>query len=266
MSRVPTSVLASVAALGLATGPAGAVRAVKTDLDGLIEQSALIVEGQVQSVDLGAGSKTPRTRVVMQVERVLAGDTSLKTLDFELPMGLMPDGTVLDIVEAPRFSPGETYLVFYKRGAWNITPVAGWHQGQLRRVEHKGAEYYVGPSGHCVTRVSSAGFGLGNRIAGPVGPAGMGESTGPDLTPGYGKLGACLPAEVVRGALGKHLDHHPIDANAQWTSEPAQDILEMALAPHARQLAEPDQPGLLPTLPTGLCGPDSAHDCEPVQP
>lgn len=266
MNRISTSVLASVAVLGLTTGPADAVRAVRTDLDGLIEQSAAIVEGRVQSVDIGAGTKTPRTRVVMQVERVLAGDRTLKRIEFELPMGLMPDGTVLDIVEVPRFSAGEHYLLFYKRGAWNITPIAGWHQGQYRLVERGGVEFFVGVSGHCVSRLSPAGFALGRRIAGPIGPAGLGESSEPALAPGYGKADACLPAEVIRGALTKHLEAHPIDANARWTSQPAQDILEMALAPHARQMADKAAPQLSPAAAGAVCAPDSATACEPVRP
>ncbi|MCA9537620.1 MAG: hypothetical protein KC620_01955 [Myxococcales bacterium] len=212
--------------------PAFALRYVKTNLPGLIDRAAFVFEGEVAAVDIGAGDKEPRTRVTVRVERVLAGDAPPSMLEFMLPMGLMADGTLLDIAEAPRFAAGERYLVFYKRGDWNISPVVNWDQGYYRLVQVGAQTYFTSSGGHCVTGVSTDGFSLGGQITQPVQPPGFGEVHDEGLHTAF-STASCLPADAVRAALARQLDAHPVANGAPFQQAPASNILFRRLRPEA---------------------------------
>lgn len=224
----------ALAALASAAGTsAEAARVARTDFDGLVRGAAMIVEGRVESVDPDAGTLEPRTRVTLRVDRLFDGHHPGSLLTFDLPMGLMPDGTVLDIAEAPRFAPGETYLVFYKRGDWNITPVVGWDQGYFRAVDAGGRTVYASAGGHCVTGLGTMGFTLGRRVAAPASMPGFGAPVPVAAAPSGAPDDACLDVEAVRATLARRLIDTPVEPTDAWRTAPAAGILRRALKPHA---------------------------------
>lgn len=242
MDRAPALSSICMALVAMSASSAVASRTLPTDLDGLVATSAMIVEGEVETVDIAAGQIEPRTRITLRIDRLFAGVSPGSRLEFDLPMGLMPDGTLLDIAEAPRFAAGERYLVFYKRGRWNITPVAGWSQGYYRAVSFNEQTVFVSANGHCVAGVEAHGFTLGPRVARPMGPPEFGETgvgqTGVDPRPSRPTTGiatdaaaACLPAEDVRARLAGYLGPHAIEGAPEWHRGPAGNILRTALAP-----------------------------------
>lgn len=255
MTRVPAMLLASLA-VGAVASSAQAARVLPTDLDGLVERSAMVFEGRVQSVDIAAGDAEPRTRVTVQLDTVFAGDAPGSTLTFELPMGVMADGTILDIAEAPRFMPGTSYLVFFKRGSWRITPVAGWDQGYFRLVDSTRGPVFASASGHCVTGVGAAGFALGPRVARPAMMPGFGEPVKVSVGPAVQPSATCLPADVVRDDLNKALTTRVVPPDMTWNARPTGSILRHDLVPDTSRLGE----GLQPTG-AALCGPSNPAAC-----
>lgn len=258
MDRATALSWVSMAAMALIATPAGASRTLPTDLDGLVATSAMIVEGQVEAVDIAAGRTEPRTRVTLRVDRLFAGVSPGSRIEFDLPMGLMPDGTVLDIVEAPRFAAGERYLVFYKRGQWNITPVAGFGRGLYRMVQLGSETVFASVNGHCVAGVAAEGFALGPRVARPVGPPEFGEAAGiaPVATAGHA---TCLPADEVRARLAGYLGAHAIEGAPEWHRGPARSILRTRLMPEMKHV-EPAA-GVVP-----VCSGDGPGCAPGVQP
>lgn len=257
----PAAVMAALAVMVALLTPAEASRYLPTDLDGMVDASAMIVEGEVTAVDIAAGHVEPRTRVTLRVERLFAGVSPGSLLEFALPMGLLPDGTVLDIAEAPRFAPGERYLLFYKRGAWNITPVAGWSRGLYRAVEVDGRAMFASANGHCVAGVGPAGFALGARVARPVGPPGFGVSHGVEAVSGAGT--ACLSADEVRARLAGYLGADAIDGAPVWSATPARNILSTVLMPDMQRAAATQRP-MAPV--EALCSGDEPACAGGVQP
>jgi len=218
-------------------GAAQAARVVRTDFAGLVDGAAMIVEGEVLSVDIDAGHIEPRTRITLSVDRHFDGHHPGSVLTFDLPMGLMPDGTVLDIAEAPRFAPGETYLIFYKRGDWNITPVVGWSQGYFRATEVDGRPVFVDAGGHCVTGLRSTGFELGRRVAPPATMPGFGEPVVLGASTHAPPSAPCQAADTVRARLASRLSAAPVPATHAWRATPARNILRHDLRPHIRPTA-----------------------------
>lgn len=262
----PAAVMAALAVMVSLLTPAEASRFLPTDLDGMVDASAMIIEGEVTAVDIAAGHSVagygePRTRVTLRVERLFAGASPGSLLEFALPMGLLPDGTVLDIAEAPRFAPGERYLVFYKRGDWNITPVAGWSRGLYRAVEVDGRAMFASANGHCVAGVGPAGFALGARVTRPVGPPGFGESGGIEAVSGAAT--ACLSADEVRSRLAGYLGAEAIMGSPAWSTAPARNILSTVLMPDMQRAAAAKRP-MAPV--EALCSGDDPACVSGVQP
>ncbi len=234
MRRAPAIMLALLAASTCMVGSALGARVLRTDFEGLVDKSAMIVEGEVLSVDISAGQIEPRTRVTLRIDRHFDGHHPGSHLTFDLPMGQMSDGTVLDIAEAPRFAPGARYLIFYKRGDWNITPVVGWSQGYFRAERVDGVELLVDAGGHCVTGLGRLGFELGPRVADPASMPGFGEPVVIGEAPhGHGPHGeaACQPADALRALLQSRLAHAPVPPTVAWRATPARSILRRALKP-----------------------------------
>lgn len=236
MRRAPAITLALLAASTCIVGSALAARVLRTDFDGLVRGAAMIVEGEVLAVDISAGQLEPRTRITLRIDRHFDGHHPGSHLTFDLPMGLMPDGSVLDIAEAPRFAPGETYLLFYKRGDWNITPVVGWSQGYFRAVEVDGRAYYADAGGHCITGLGTMGFEVGRRVAPPASMPGFGEPVVLGESHHAPPSASCLPADTVRDRLRDRLTHAPVPPTHAWRTAPARSILEHALLPDATRL------------------------------
>lgn len=269
MDRAPAISSICMAFVAMSASSAVASRTLPTDLDGLVATSAMIVEGEVETVDIAAGQSEPRTRITLRIDRLFAGASPGSRIEFDLPMGMMADGTLLDIAEAPRFAAGERYLVFYKRGQWNITPVAGWSQGYYRAVRLPGSDgqadgqnVFVSANGHCVVAVEANGFTLGPRVARPMGPPEFGQ-TGFGPRPSHPTTGiatdaaaACLPADDVRARLAGYLGPRAIEGAPEWHRGPAGSILRTPLAPdlgrlnkapalHARPVCSGDAPGCI---------------------
>jgi hypothetical protein len=102
------------------------------------------------------------------VEETLMGDPTARQLTFELPEGMLPDGTFLRIAGSPVPAIGETYLMFVKNGEWRISPFTAFEQGLLRRVQISGKRYFVAKSGKPITAVSNDGFLFGEPIVAPI--------------------------------------------------------------------------------------------------
>jgi len=202
---------------------AHALRTVKYDLNGLLDRTAFIFTGEVTGVDFAAGEETPRTRVTFRVHDVVAGYTIPAILDVELPMGLMADGTVLDIAEAPRFVKGHSYLVLYKRGTWNVTPVVGFDQGHYRRIVGPYGAVYVSAGGHCVTGLANQGFVLGPRVAPRLGYPAFGDTAIESFDATAGKI--CMPASTLLTKLVERVAEFGALDSEIYDTAPASDIL-----------------------------------------
>lgn len=236
MARVAAIFLTALVALTGLPNDASAVKVLRTDFAGLVDGAAMIVEGRVLSVDMHAGRLEPRTRVTLRIERHFDGEHPGSHLTFDLPMGVMPDGSVLDIAEAPRFAPGASYLVFYKRGDWRITPVVGWDQGYFRAVAVDGEDYFVDAGGHCVTGLDGMGFAIGAKVAPAASMPGFGDpvAAGPDDR--IPSTAPCMAASTVRSHLQSRLAAAPTPPAGDWRPAPASEILRTPLMLDASRL------------------------------
>jgi hypothetical protein len=160
----------------------------------------------------------PCTGVAFEKVEVWAGQldaASAERLAFALPEGELKDGTWLRVAGAPRFAPGERYLVFVRAGEWSITPVTNWFHSVFRElpVGREGRQrLYVDPAGLVVTDLTEKGFVLGERIA----PADD-EFAGEDA-PGAGRSGVRLSeAPPVSEKVRKLLE------------DPAADVAQLGL-------------------------------------
>ena len=212
-----------------------ALRTVKQDLPGLLERTAFIFTGAVEAVDFAAGEATPRTRVTFRVIDLVAGHSVPAVLEVELPMGLMADGTVLDIAEAPRFVEGETYLVLYKRGTWNVTPVV---ECAFRPGAH-GGPIYVSAGGQCVTAVTEKGFILGPRVASRRGYTAWGDGQSEPHNPAHAK--GCMPASTLLAALAARVAAFGDLVSDVYDTAPASDILFHRLMGRPSSAATPQK-------------------------
>lgn len=213
-------------ALFSAPAPGRAVTIDPPPFDALLRDAGFVFEGEVQGVDPDAGgSRGARSRVSMRVTRVLAGRAAAagEPFTFELPEGRLPDGRFVEIVESPRFVPGERYLVFYTRRVWYNTPVVGWHYGLLRRVGAGSAAVYADQDGRCVSGFNHAGAILGPRVAEPqsalAGWPSAAAVAPPDPSP-YTETD-CLPASAVRAMVKSRLSALRLQGTDDVQREPA---------------------------------------------
>jgi hypothetical protein len=154
-------------------------------------------------------------------------------------MGLMADGTVLDIAEAPRFVQGETYLVLYKRGTWNVTPVVGFDQGHYREVTGPFGPVYVSAGGQCITAVSLKGFVLGPRVAPRRGYAAWGDGRSEPHDPAGAK--GCMPSSTVLAVLAEQVAALGDLVSDVYDTTPASDILFHRLMGRPASPATPEK-------------------------
>lgn len=209
LARCMLAAVLGVVALGGSVGVRGAHAASpdRKDFDALIHEAGAIIEGEVVSIDSRAGgTDAPLTRVTLRVVEQLDGARWVKgdRFVFDLPMGELPDGRFVDLVELPVFVPGETYLVFYTAATWYQSPVVGWSQGLLRLTRRDGKAWvWTRSDGRCVSGLGRAGLEVGPFVGPWPTPDGWPERkiTDPHLTPG----GPCLDADDLRARLRRRL-------------------------------------------------------------
>lgn len=118
----------------LGTGPSAATTVESMPLAQLVDQSTLIVRGEVVDVRSAwsAGPDRPLivTTVVVAVERVLKGGVG-RTITFELLGGTVGDST-LEVSGQPVFAISDRAVLFLRTGAPFVSPVVGFGQGRFR--------------------------------------------------------------------------------------------------------------------------------------
>lgn len=136
----------------------------------LLARTSLVFLGTVEKVDGEcSGRQRPCTRVLFRNVDVIRGKPPGQEIAFQLPEGRLEDGTSLRLMGAPRFAPGERYLVFVRRGDWYLSPVTNWLHSVFREVGARDREgrFLVNSAGLAVTGIDDAGFVLGDAIAAP---------------------------------------------------------------------------------------------------
>jgi hypothetical protein len=154
-------------------GSAHAARVPRMSMKELFASSGAVYVGTVSSVETPCpGRKPPCTRVAFTDIELIAGTLPEKDVAFDLPEGLLEDGTVLTIVGAPMFHVGRRYLLFVRAGDWFNTPVTNWFHSVFREVRLPGDQsraFFVAPDGRAVVGIDDNGFRLGERLALPEG-------------------------------------------------------------------------------------------------
>jgi hypothetical protein len=134
-------------------------------LQELAAASALVFVGTIEAVDINAGDgRRPLTRVALDVQEVLTGSVD-RQLEFFLPEGTLADGRFVSSPQTPKFTVGETYLVFYRAGPWSVTPVVGGTQGYARMADIGGRHVFVNHRGRGITAITADGLHSGPTLA-----------------------------------------------------------------------------------------------------
>jgi len=224
-----------VSLLFLAFWPPSTGRAATFDqpaFDALLHGSGFIFEGQVVEVDPGlSASSDPATRIILRVTDVYAGKAAAvgERFSFELPEGDLPDGRVVEIVEAPRFRLGGHYLVFYTRRVWHLTPIVGWSHGLWQHVHGAQGEVWVDGMGRCAAELDRRGIVPGPRVAERAGHGEV-KTSGHRVSPPVAGPTSCLPIQALRAKLRARVaelglrggaDVQRASAGARWTLSPA---------------------------------------------
>lgn len=141
MRTLPLAALLSVlagAALGLVVLPpqAGAGTAVRLDIDDLVENADLVIEGVVTGRrvwDLRSEGRI-ETEYEIEVERTFWGD-DLPTRAIRVPGGELPDGTGLLLPGMPTLDVGERSVLFLTEpGSTGMRAFVGLAQGKFEIV------------------------------------------------------------------------------------------------------------------------------------
>ncbi|NQT84973.1 hypothetical protein HQ563_18305 [bacterium] len=139
MSRFSKASFFVVAALLLVLAPRSGEGTVLKflEMEHLTEISDLVVLARVESVESGwndAHSRI-RTRVTLEVQRVLLGSLEGEKLDIELPGGEAPGEELRQIIPGvPRFTVGEEAIVFVRNDPDLFCPIVGWIQGKFKVI------------------------------------------------------------------------------------------------------------------------------------
>ncbi len=111
------------------------------ELEHLTDISDLIVQAKVVAVesDWNSSRSRLRTRVTLEVQKVLHGPPDREKLSIDLPGGYLPEENVRQVIPGiPRFAIGEEAIVFLRNDAGLICPIVGWMQGNFRIVTEPG--------------------------------------------------------------------------------------------------------------------------------
>lgn len=180
---------------------APAARQQPMTLDEVIAQSGRIVEAEVIEVTPTAGNaQSPRTRVVLQIARALAGSSDA-TLVLWLPEGIEADGITWSGYEGlPAFAPGERYLLFLRSEPWRVSPIVEWTTTFLRRASVAGQTVWVDAHGACVDAIERDRVTFGPRVAEPPPLPGRGAVVSSEaIEPSA--IDDCLPATALVTAI-----------------------------------------------------------------
>lgn len=114
----------------------------KFTFEELVNQSELIIEGQVESAYPFDAGKLLHTRVLIKVRDVLKGDYPGEFIELEF-LGGHEDGRVLVVSGQDIPEEGERAFYFIEdTSVQAVNPLLGWSQGHFRiRSDLKGNEY-----------------------------------------------------------------------------------------------------------------------------
>lgn len=114
----------------------------KFTFEELVNQSGLIIEGQVESVYPFNAGKLLHTRVLIKVRDVLKGDYPGEFIELEF-LGGQEDGRALVVSGQDIPEEGERAFYFIEDSSVQaVNPLLGWSQGHFRiRSDLKGNEY-----------------------------------------------------------------------------------------------------------------------------
>ncbi len=111
MRMLTIRTLLAAAVLGWTVPSAAVVYIVPAD-EALVDQSSVIVYGEVGEARPGPFGKIPTTDYMFAVERVLKGDVLGSTLVIRQPGGVVEGGLMYQIMGLPSLSPGDRMLLF----------------------------------------------------------------------------------------------------------------------------------------------------------
>lgn len=270
----------AIAALALVPLPAVATRVPLMPLPDLFGRSAAIYLATVRSVETPCPDReAPCTAVTFADVELVAGRLPEGELRFLLPEGVLPDGTWLGVLGAPRFHEGLRYLVFVRAGDWYNTPVTNWFHSVFREVALPGSageSFFVDPFGRAVLGVDAAGFHLGEALAppedalggGPLGAlasrpvAGLSQGPRPSAEAREALAGErsldemALPAGALVEAIRALAETYPLAKDGAVSLAPAAPALRRAQASEERM-------GLEPAVPEPAREPDSGDGFSP---
>jgi len=144
----------SLVIIGMASRSAEASVLRFLPLEEMTEISDLIVLGKVVDVHSGRDEvrNRIRTRVTVDVERVLRGSIEGNTISFDLPGGLVPGEQLQQVIPGvPKFAAGEEAIMFLRLDPSLFCPVTGWIQGKFSVVteEDTGRRLVLDKCGKC---------------------------------------------------------------------------------------------------------------------
>jgi hypothetical protein len=111
------------------------------ELEHLTDFSDVIAQVKVVAVESNWDQSRSglRTRVTLEVQKVLHGPLDREKLSIDLPGGYLPAENVKQVIPGiPVFAAGEEAIVFLRDDAGLMCPVVGWIQGKFRIVTEPG--------------------------------------------------------------------------------------------------------------------------------
>jgi len=170
----------------LSSTSAEATTVLRLNLDGLLDEASVVVEGTVVSVanDEGDTQRIPTTVYEICDLEGVVGTHSSRCLTLRVPGGWRGDGYG-GYAGMPQLTAGERYILFLTRQqAWN-TPFVGWWQGVYHVVNTGAGPAILSSEDQPVTSIDAAGFVQTPRAVDTIDTAlgraehvGAGHSTG----------------------------------------------------------------------------------------
>jgi len=151
--RIPVLALNFLLALCALTQSVHATTVLPVNLDGLIDQAALIFTGTAvhREVVLSRDGTFPFTFVTFRVDETFKGEVRHREVTLRFHGGKVGD-QVMVVVGTPEFEVGERYLLFLADNGTSQFPVVGWRQGQYRfaREPRSGASVLIDDQGRAL--------------------------------------------------------------------------------------------------------------------
>ena len=142
-----TTLLLAVIALLRSPGSASAEPPTKdappprfaTAFDDVLDQTAAVVEGVVESIRYEQFASVPYTAVKLAVVETRLGTPQPSTIVIRQQGGILPNGLGLEIPELPTFAVGKRYVVFLRNTTWQVTPILQRHDARTGHAYEVGA-------------------------------------------------------------------------------------------------------------------------------